>query len=60
MDMPLRDGIDYVNFLIYSTVKYCKFAPSAPVCGGEAKIVSITLDHRFRRVKTKPMDIYLP
>ena len=57
--IPIRDVIDYVHFLIYTTNKTYKFMPSAPVCGGEVEIAVITLDRGFRRVKTKPLDSLL-
>lgn len=55
-DMPLRDGIDYVHFLVYSTVKHYKFAHLAAVCGGEVELAVITKDRGFRRVKRKSLD----
>lgn len=53
--MPIRDAIDYVHFLVYSTVKHYKFAHLEPVCGGEVEVAVITRDRGFRRIKTKPM-----
>lgn len=55
-DMPLRDAIDYVHFLVYSTIKHFKFSHQAPVCGGAVELVAITLDRGFRRVIRKPLD----
>jgi hypothetical protein len=57
-NMPLRDGIDYVNFLVYSTIKTFKFT-QAPICGGGIELAAITLDRGFRRIKTKPLDIQI-
>jgi len=56
MTMPLRDAIDYMHFLVYSTIKHFKFAPGAPICGGAVEIAAITRDRGFRRIRTKPLD----
>lgn len=56
MDMPLRDAIDYMHFLVYSTEKYFKFHLGAPICGGPVEIAAITIDRGFRRILTKPLD----
>jgi hypothetical protein len=56
MDMPLRNAIDYVHFLVYSTVRHFKFASGAPVCGGDIELAAITMDRGFRRIRTKPLD----
>jgi hypothetical protein len=56
MDMPLRDAIDYMHFLVYSTEKYFKFSSGAPICGGPVEIAAITIDRGFRRILTKPLD----
>jgi len=60
VDMPLRDAIDYVHFLTYSTIKYFKFGHGAKVCGGEIELAAITLDRGFRRIRRKPLDVCLP
>lgn len=56
LDMPLRDAIDYVHFLVYSTIKHFKFNHCAPVCGGKVELAAITLDRGFRRIRRKPLD----
>lgn len=58
--MPLRDALDYIHFLVYSTIKYFKFARGAPLCGGEVELAAITVDRGFRRIMRKPLDFCLP
>jgi len=60
LDMPLRDAIDYVHFLVYATIKHQKFCHGAPVCGGDVEIAAITLDRGFRRIRRKGLDAFLP
>ena len=55
-DMPLRDAVDYVHFLIYSTIKFKKFQAGAPVCSGFVELAAITLDRGFRRIRRKKLD----
>lgn len=54
-DMPIRDAIDYVHFLVYSTVKHFKFTHAEPVCGGDVELAIVTRDRGFRRIKTKEL-----
>lgn len=55
LSMPLRDAIDYIHFLVYSTIKHYKFTPGPPVCGGQVEIAVVTLDRGFRRILTKSL-----
>lgn len=55
-DMPLRDAIDYIDFLVYSTIKHFKFNHAAQICGGSIELAAITLDRGFRRIRTKLLD----
>jgi len=60
VDMPLRDAIDYVHFLVYSTVKQFKFGHGAKLCGGDIELAVVTLDRGFRRIRRKPLDAFVP
>ena len=53
VDLPLREAIDWVNTVIYTTIKAMKFSHFAPVCGGPIEIAVISTDRRFRWVRHK-------
>jgi hypothetical protein len=56
VEMPIRDGIDFVHFNIYATIKAMKFSTQGQVCGGPIEIAVITTDRKFRWVRHKPWD----
>ena len=45
--MPLRDGIDFAEFLIDTTIKYERFCDDIQTCGGDVDILVITKDDAF-------------
>jgi len=54
--MTIRDGVDYVHFSIYATIKAFKFSSNDQVCGGPIELAVITSDRKFRWVKHKTWD----
>jgi len=54
--LPLRDGLDYVHFLIFASIKYYKFIGGPPPCGGKVELASVTTDRGFRWVTHKSLD----
>ncbi|MEW6482599.1 MAG: hypothetical protein AB1397_06350 [bacterium] len=54
----LQDGIDYVEFLISTTIKAQKFLPMPQTCGGDTEIAVITPDEGFDWIKSKELDVY--
>ena len=54
--MTIRDGIDFVHFSIYSTIKALKFSAKGQVCGGPIELAVITTDRPFRWVRHKAWD----
>lgn len=55
-DLPLREAIDWLNTIIYTTIKSMKFSHLMPVCGGPIEISVISTDRKFRWVKHKSFD----
>lgn len=55
-ELTIRDGIDFVHFSIYSTIKALKFSTRGQVCGGPIELAVITTDRKFRWVKHKAFD----
>ncbi len=53
--MPLRDAIDFVHFLIYSTIKMHRYRGAAALVGGPIEIAAITSDRGFRWILHKPL-----
>lgn len=51
--LPVREAIDYVHAVIYTTCKGHKFSQLSPGCGGPVEIAVITSDRRFRWVTHK-------
>jgi hypothetical protein len=49
-DLPLREAIDYVYAVIYTTIRAMKFSHLAPVCGGPIEVAAISTDRPFRWV----------
>ena len=45
--MPLKDAIDFAEFLIDLTIKYERFSDDIQTCGGEIDILVITKDDAF-------------
>jgi hypothetical protein len=54
--MTIRDGIDFVHFSIYATIKALKFSTKGQVCGGPIELAVITTDRKFRWVRHKAWD----
>jgi hypothetical protein len=55
--LPLRDATDWVDSLIYATIKGLKFSNLAPLCGGPIEIAVISSDRPFRWVKHKRFSV---
>jgi hypothetical protein len=55
-DLPLREAIDWVHSIVYTTIKAMKFSHLQPVCGGPIEIAVISTDRPFRWVKHKRFD----
>jgi hypothetical protein len=51
--LPLRDAIDWVHTIIYTTIKGMKFSHFAPICGGPIEIAVLSSDRPFRWVHHK-------
>lgn len=45
--MPLKDAIDFAEFLIDTTIKYERFCDEIQTCGGDVDILVITKDEAF-------------
>lgn len=45
--MPLKDAIDFAEFLIDTTIKYERFCDDIQTCGGDIDILVITKDEAF-------------
>jgi hypothetical protein len=56
LDLPLREAIDWVHAVIYTTIKAMKFSQYVPTCGGPIEIAVISSDRRFRWVRHKRFD----
>lgn len=54
--MPLRDALDYVHLIIGATIRYYKFMPEPPICGGKIELACVTSDRGFRWVTHKSLD----
>ena len=48
--MPLRQGIDYVNFLLDIMIGQHHFVQGAPTCGGPVRIAIITPEEGYKEV----------
>ena len=53
--MPLRDTIDFVHFLIYSTIKLHRYRGIAAFVGGPIEIATVTPDRGFRWIVHKSL-----
>ena len=51
--IPLRDAIDWIDSVIYSTIKGLKFSHLRQMCGGPTEIAVISSDRPFRWVHHK-------
>lgn len=45
--MPLKDAIDFAEFLVDTTIKYERFCDDIQTCGGDVDILVITKDEAF-------------
>ncbi len=45
--MPLKDAIDFAEFLIDLTIKYERFSDDIQTCGGDIDVLVITKDNAF-------------
>lgn len=54
--MPLRDAIDFVHFLVYSTVKLNRYRGGPVMVGGSIEIATLTADRGFRWIMHKPLN----
>ena len=45
--MPLKDAIDFAEFLVDTTIKYERFCDDIQTCGGDIDILVITKDEAF-------------
>jgi hypothetical protein len=54
--MTIRDGVDFVHFSVYATIKALKFSSNDQVCGGPIELAVITTDRKFRWVRHKGWD----
>lgn len=45
--MPLKDAIDFAEFLVDTTIKYERFSDNIQTCGGDIDILVITKDGAF-------------
>lgn len=53
--ISLRDAIDYLHWIVYSTIKYYRHI-GFPLCGGKVEVASVTSDRGFRWVTHKSLD----
>jgi hypothetical protein len=53
--LPLQDAIDYAIFLIDTTIKFQRFTPMTPTCGGSIDIAVITHHSGFQWIKKKEL-----
>lgn len=45
--MPLKDAIDFADFLVDTTIKYQRFESRLKTCGGDVDILVLTKDEAF-------------
>lgn len=45
--MPLKDAIDFAEFLVDTTIKYERFCDDIQTCGGDIDILVVTKDEAF-------------
>ncbi len=53
--LPLREAVDWVHAMIYSTLKAYKFSSRPSVCGGPIDIALISSDRPFRWIRHKSL-----
>ena len=51
--MPLQDAIDLAEFLVRSTIEFCRFKMGAPTVGGPIEVAAITKHEGFKWIKRK-------
>jgi hypothetical protein len=54
--LPIRDAVDFVHTMIFSTIKAFKFSNLFQICGGPIELAVITSDRHFRWVQHKTWD----
>jgi hypothetical protein len=54
--LPMREAVDWIYSMIFTTIKGLKFSHVPPLCGGPIEIALITADRRFRWVCHKGLD----
>jgi hypothetical protein len=59
-DLPLREAVDWVHTIIFTTIKAMKFSHHLPVCGGPIELAVISSDRPFRWIQHKQFDEALP
>ena len=45
--MPLKDGIDFAEFMVDVTIKYQRFSDCIKTCGGDIDVLVMTKDNAF-------------
>ena len=58
-NLPIREAVDFVHFVVQATVKSLKFGRLPPGVGGPVELAIITSDRPFRWVKHKTFDAAL-
>lgn len=53
--LPLQDAIDYAIFLIDITIKFQRFTPMTPTCGGNIDVAVITHHSGFQWIRKKEL-----
>lgn len=53
--LPLQDAIDYAVFLIDTTIKFQRFTPMTPTCGGNIDVAVITPHLGFQWISRKEL-----
>ncbi|MFG0327418.1 MAG: hypothetical protein ACF8SC_09170 [Phycisphaerales bacterium JB037] len=54
--LPLREAVDWIHTVIYTTIRSVKFAKWQHYCGGPIELATITCDRPFRWIRHKPLD----
>jgi hypothetical protein len=56
LPISMRDAIDLVYSLVFTTIKSMKFTSQVPTCGGPVEVAVISTDRPFRWVRHKALD----
>ncbi len=51
--MPIQDAVDFVKFMVETTIGFVRFAPGAPMVHGPVDVAAITKHEGFRWVQRK-------